>query len=115
MIVLLTLFPFSLMMVFSFKIHHQSIYNKKRLYEKEYTSDVQNTFFKGLNLLQLSSNDAPIMLNELHDALKDMNQGKSTGWDGIPQEFYLTFWSELCPILLEMVQTSLKMGVFNRY
>jgi hypothetical protein len=28
------------------------------------------------------------MLNELHDdALEDMNQGKSPGWDGIPREF----------------------------
>lgn len=74
----------------------------KNVYEKLYSSEVQNTaeskrpFFEGLNLPQLSCDDShskctySIMLNELHDALKDMNWGKSPGWDGIPREFYFS-------------------------
>lgn len=39
--------------------------------------------------------EAPITLNELKNAIFSMKKGKSPGWDGIPPEFYATFWEEL--------------------
>ena len=43
-----------------------------------------------------------------------MNKGKSPGCDGIPPEFYLTFWTEIGPFLLEMIQLAVQTGNFNR-
>lgn len=90
-----------------------------------YTSEAHPTqnqlvaFFEGLTLPQLSIEDAnfldsPVSLDGLHMAPKDMNRGKSPAWDGIPPEFYLTFWPEMGPLLLEMIHTAIRKGSFNR-
>lgn len=97
----------------------------KNFYQKLYTSEAQpslnylDIFFDGLVLPQLSVEDtqrldSPITLDELYMALKDTNKGKSPGWDGIPSEFYLTFWPELGPPLLEMIHSAIQNGAFNR-
>lgn len=52
--------------------------------------------------------NAPITLNELKAAAEDMHKGKSPGLDGIPPEFYTTFWHNLGPLLFDMIQASLK-------
>ena len=41
-----------------------------------------------------------------------MKKGKSPGWDGIPPEFYLTFWEELGQYLLAMIHRSIDVGAF---
>ncbi len=43
-----------------------------------------------------------------------MRRGKSPGLDGIPPEFYLEFWSDLGPIMLDIIDTSLMKGFFSR-
>lgn len=97
----------------------------KFFYQKLYNSEVQlslsqlDDFFEGLVLPQLLVEDAqrlnsPITLDEVYMALKDTNKGKSPGWDGIPSEFYLTFWPEMGPLLLEMFHSAIQKGCFNR-
>ncbi len=39
-----------------------------------------------------------------------MSKGKFPGLDGIPVEFYLTFWSDLGPLMLDMMQYSIDQG-----
>ena len=51
---------------------------------------------------------------ELHDALCHMKKGKSPCWDGIPAEFYLHFWTELGPLLLDMINYSVGKGKFHQ-
>ena len=43
-----------------------------------------------------------ITLNELKNAIFSMKKGKSPEWDGIPPEFYATFWEELGQYMLDM-------------
>ncbi len=43
-----------------------------------------------------------------------MRKGKSPGPDGIPPEFYLTFWPLIGPLLVDMIQYSIKVGSFPR-
>jgi len=55
---------------------------------------------------------APKSLDSSRDKLKKgiagMKRGKSSGWDGIPPEFYLTFRDLLGQFLLEMITVLLK-------
>lgn len=67
-----------------------------------------NSFFHDLNLTRLlpqeaCSLDTPITLSELEKALHNLNKGKSPGFDGIPPELYIKFWSQLGPLLLKMI------------
>ncbi|KAG9332681.1 hypothetical protein JZ751_014779 [Albula glossodonta] len=43
-----------------------------------------------------------------------MNKGKSSGLDGIPVEFYQSFWPELGPLLLDMINYSITQGSFRQ-
>lgn len=99
----------------------------QHFYKTLYTSELDrptstkelDSFFVGLNLPKLTANDmnfldSPITLQELYDTLKLMKQGKSPGWDGLPPEFYLQFWADLGPILLEMIHTAIDQGGFHR-
>lgn len=43
-----------------------------------------------------------------------MNKDRSPGWDGIPPEFYLKFWDQLGPLLLEMINIAISKGSFGR-
>ena len=56
-----------------------------------------------------------ITLSELLRALQSMKTGKSPGLDGLPPEFYLTFWSQLGPLLLEMINWSFLKGSFHQH
>ncbi len=74
-------------------------------------------FLSTLNLPHLSESDSeslarPLSLIELESSIKVMSKGKSPGLDGIPVEFYLTFWSDLGPLMLDMMQYSIDQGSF---
>ena len=47
--------------------------------------------------------EVPITLNELKNAIFIMKKWKSPRWDGIPPEFYATFWEELGQYMLDMM------------
>ncbi len=42
-----------------------------------------------------------------------MNKGKSPAIDGIPIELYTTFWSDLGPLMLDMIHLSVTQGSFH--
>ena len=48
--------------------------------------------------------------NELFKATKSMQDNKSPGADGLPKEFYVTFWEEIKGYLLEVFNESLRTG-----
>uniref|UniRef100_A0A8B9J9W2 Reverse transcriptase domain-containing protein n=1 Tax=Astyanax mexicanus TaxID=7994 RepID=A0A8B9J9W2_ASTMX len=92
-----------------------------QLYSSESQSDHNRhiEYLSKLNLSHLSKEDAeqlgkPIQLNELKEALQLMQKGKAPGIDGIPPEFYLTFFSQLGPLLLDMINTAIEAGSFQR-
>lgn len=78
-----------------------------------------NDFLSRLHLSWLSSTDStdldkPILIEELREAAKAMQRGKSPGIDGIPPEFYVTLWDQLGPFLLDMILFSIRKGGFSR-
>ena len=51
-----------------------------------------------------------LSLEEVQIALSGMARGKSPGSDGLPAEFYITFWDVLGAVLIEVVNASLDAG-----
>ena len=54
--------------------------------------------------------ERPISAIELEATVKSLQSGKSLGPDGLPAEFYKTFWKQLAPHLLEMFTESHSSG-----
>uniref|UniRef100_A0A8C4NJP1 Reverse transcriptase n=1 Tax=Eptatretus burgeri TaxID=7764 RepID=A0A8C4NJP1_EPTBU len=59
---------------------------------------------------QRASLESSITLEELGLALSSMASGKAPGLDGIPCEFYKTFWDIIGPELLEVLKESFQVG-----
>ena len=94
-------------------------------YSELYTSEVVHDiakyrgFVSGIQLPMLNSAEAaaldePISMEEVSEAILGMRKGKSPGFDGIPPEFYSTFWDCLGPSMLEMFQQAVEKGAFSR-
>lgn len=97
----------------------QTFYSE--LYKSEVSLDKNqcDNFLSRLHLPQLSSTgstdlDKQILLEEVWEAAKAMQRGKSPGIDGIPPEFYIIFWEQLGPFLLDMIVFSIENGRFSR-
>lgn len=91
------------------------------LYKSEVSLDKNqcDSFLDRLHLPQLSRTDSnnldrPVTPEELKAAVQSMQRGKSPGIDGIPPEFYVTFWEQLSPFLLNMITYSVDKGRFSR-
>ena len=55
----------------------------------------------------------PITKNELWNALKTMGLEKSPGFDGLPCEFYLTFFNDIIDVLLDSFNYSFQKGILS--
>ena len=92
----------------------------KDFYEKLYTekTDVsledQNFFIQKIDKTLTSNQkeilDKQIELNELKDALFQCQREKTAGYDGLPYEFYQTFWHIIGEDFLNVVQFSLNVA-----
>lgn len=76
-----------------------------------YDEKTCNDFLNSLSLPKFSLDavhllEAPITLEEIGQAIKSMNKGRSPGIDGLPPELYLAFWPQLRPYLLNMINAS---------
>ncbi len=90
-----------------------------QFYKKLYTADLINEkmtisgFFEGLPKLDEESNESlqqHLTEQELYTAMMGMENGKSPGIDGLPIEFYKTFWPVLREDLLVVFDESLTNG-----
>lgn len=69
-----------------------------------------NVFLKNLPQVSEEENfkiNKVLSMEELEGALKSMENGKTSGNDGISIEFYKVFWAEVGPDLLEVCNQSL--------
>ena len=87
----------------------------KDLYKSELTDnpDVCSSFFTGLPQVDAGANaklEAPVSISELYTALTSLQSGRAPGIDGLPVDFYKSFWSVLGEDLLEVVTSSLERG-----
>ncbi|KAK0137006.1 Transposon TX1 uncharacterized protein [Merluccius polli] len=95
------------------EIRRRAVQFYSELYESEYVENDEcfDSFCDGMP--QISDDDhlelkAPLVGAELHAALQGMDGGKSPGLDGLPVEFYKTFWKELGQDLLEVFNESFR-------
>ncbi|KAJ4926953.1 hypothetical protein JOQ06_014695 [Pogonophryne albipinna] len=81
------------------------------LFTSEYTEDDGgfNLFCRGLPTVSEETNkelDGPLTEEELCEALRSMQRGKAPGIDGLPPEFYKTFWDFLKEDLMDLFNES---------
>ena len=83
---------------------YEKLYKKK----EDVSIDDQNFFLskidKFLSPEQKETLEKPFELKELEDALKEANATKTPGYDGLPYEFYDTFWHLIGEEYLNVVQ-----------
>ncbi len=75
--------------------------------------DIDNVFFENLSRVSEEGNlelSKALSLEELHKALRGMESGKAPGTDGLPVDFYKSFWSVLGEDLLAVLNESLAEG-----
>ena len=58
--------------------------------------------------------DSAITLEELLNAVKATNRGRTPGIDGIEVELYLELWDILGPIWLDTLNYAIEKGAFHR-
>ncbi|KAL6483834.1 hypothetical protein MHYP_G00087060 [Metynnis hypsauchen] len=85
------------------------------LFSSEYSEqpELEKGFFEGLPKLaedSASGLERQLSLVELSDALRSMECGKALGIEGLPAEFYKSFWPVIGEDLLEALNDSLAKG-----
>lgn len=96
--------------------HFRDFY--QQLYESEYKANnktVQKLFLDQLQFETISEDektalDSPLTMEDLSEAIGDINSGKAPGPDGIPIEFYKIFERQLLRPLLDMFEESFITG-----
>lgn len=83
----------------------------QRLYSSQINpsdSDIEK-FLNTIDLPKLTDEqtqhlEAPLSIEELHQGLQQMPDGKAPGPDGYPAEFYKEFWPLISPTLFKMIE-----------
>ena len=91
--------------------HFTAIFKNQRPSEKTYAArfldGVRGVFPDETTSCALT---APFSTQEIKIALVDCSKNRAPGTDGIPYEFYLTFWDRLGPHFLDMMNHVLERG-----
>ena len=80
--------------------------------------NVNQDLFNDLDILKLSDDEKnilekPLSKREIFDVMKSMNMNKTPGFDGLPIEFYITFWSDIGDMLMNSFNFSLQNGMMS--
>lgn len=98
------------------KIRKRAVLFYSELYRSERieADELSRSFYVGLPKVSDEINSwlgKPLSASELHVALQSMDCGKAPGIDGLPIEFYKTFWPVLGGDLLSVLNDSLAEGL----
>ena len=110
------------------QINNQTIYDKEvikeeqyKFYSKLYSSslrdheEISNTFFNSTSTKHLDDKDSlkgnnPVTQMELNETMLTFKTGKTPGNDGLPYEFYKTFWEVIIDPLFECYEEAIRIG-----
>ena len=89
-------------------------------YDQLYTAKrkININYPENLEILSISEEcrkelDSDVQLYEISRALKELNNNKCGGIDGIPADFYKVFWGKLKGLFLELVHKIVEDGIFH--
>lgn len=97
------------------EIHQHAVDFYKELYKEKFQEKPQEecSFYKGLRQVLEADNidlKAELSAQELQDALHSLKSGKAPGMDGLPAEFYKTFWPVVGDDVLFVLRDRLRTG-----
>ncbi|KAK3549353.1 hypothetical protein QTP70_034579 [Hemibagrus guttatus] len=99
----------------STEIRKQTVSFYSKLYSSEWSGAqvVEDSFLVGLPKLSERAArelDGELSLEELHEALQRMENGRVSGIDGLPAEFYKAFWAVIGQDVLDVLRDSIQRG-----
>ena len=76
-------------------------------------------FFNSIDTPKLSEEeksflDQPLSKQELYDVIKTIKTNKTPGFDGLPIEFYIVLWPDICDLLLNAYNFSFSHGLLSQ-
>ncbi|KAK3564452.1 hypothetical protein QTP86_022642 [Hemibagrus guttatus] len=97
------------------EICKQTVSFYSKLYNSEWSGAqvVEDSFLVGLPKLSEQAArelDRELSLEELHEALQRMENGRASGIEGLPAEFYKAFWAVIGQDVLDVLRDSVRRG-----
>lgn len=89
----------------TFSVFYKTLFSREEtdpLIQGQFLSNLE----KQLDPLDRASCEGPLSVEECFTALKGMARGKTPGLDGLPMEFYLTFWHVIGKDLVDSLNHS---------
>ena len=80
--------------------------------------DVNKALFDNIDIPKLNEDEQlflenPLSKQEIFDVIKSMKINKTPGFDGLPIEFYVVLWPDICDMLMNSFNFSLQNGMMS--
>ena len=91
---------------------YQKLYSRDPV-DAQIEQDLLSKVNVSLNDQDVSFCEGALTTEEISHAVRGLSKGKTPGSDGLPLEFYVKFWDQLCPILLQLYNFSFDHGFLS--